>query len=304
MSLLYTHPELAAQWHPTKNGDLKPSDVLAGSHDSVWWLCPKKCPEGCPHEWAAVIKSRVGMNAGCAVCDRKKICIHTSLLYTHPELAAQWHPTKNGKIKPSDVSAGSSYKAWWVCPIKTKKNSIHEWRAAIPNRTGQGQGCNICKHKTEKILYDFLIKLFPTLVKNKLLDNCKKIRCLPFDFEIPEKKTIIELDGAHHFKQVSNWKSNLITVKEDVFKMQKATERDYKIIRISQQDVFDNNVAWLEEHLLSEINSNDRNHMFISTIENLYDEHIRLYNRHIKIILDDITAPTPAPTAASDPPPA
>jgi len=53
-----THPEIAAQWHPTKNGDLRPSDVTAGSNKKVWWLCPNKCPEGCAHEWEATIYSR------------------------------------------------------------------------------------------------------------------------------------------------------------------------------------------------------------------------------------------------------
>jgi Probable Zinc-ribbon domain len=27
-----THPQLAAEWHPTKNGDLRPENVAAGSH--------------------------------------------------------------------------------------------------------------------------------------------------------------------------------------------------------------------------------------------------------------------------------
>ena len=26
-----THPELAAQWHPTKNGDVTPDEVIAGN---------------------------------------------------------------------------------------------------------------------------------------------------------------------------------------------------------------------------------------------------------------------------------
>ena len=40
--LSVTHPEIAAQWHPTMNGDLTPDDVVAGSHKKASW----KCPEG------------------------------------------------------------------------------------------------------------------------------------------------------------------------------------------------------------------------------------------------------------------
>ena len=33
----------------------------------------------------------------------------------HPALAKEWHPTKNGNLKPGDVSPGSSKKVWWLC---------------------------------------------------------------------------------------------------------------------------------------------------------------------------------------------
>ena len=40
-SLSETHPELAKQWHPTKNGELTPNDVTPGSSKIVWWKCDK-----------------------------------------------------------------------------------------------------------------------------------------------------------------------------------------------------------------------------------------------------------------------
>jgi len=277
-SILYTHPEIAKQWHPTKNGSLKPSDFIAGSHDKVWWLCPKTCIEGCPHEWDAVIKSRTLLNVGCAVCDRKVICEHTSIAFTHPEIAKQWHPIKNGDLKPTKFSFGSGQKIWWICPKKTK-NKGHEWCATISSR--QKQGCAICTHKTEAKLYDFLLPLYPSIIKGKTIETCKKKRCLPFDFCIEETKTMLELDGGQHFKQVSNWKSPEITIKEDVFKMQKASKEGYKVIRISQEDVYSNNARWLEVTLVPEINNTDRSHVFISTDKSLYNEHIKLCNTEV-----------------------
>ena len=47
-----TNSELAEEWNYDKNGDLKPSDVLPGSHKKVWWKCLKG------HEWEADIHSR------------------------------------------------------------------------------------------------------------------------------------------------------------------------------------------------------------------------------------------------------
>lgn len=56
-------PELAAQWHPTLNGDKTPERVIAGSHYKAWW----RCPEG--HVWQAEIASRVGKKRpGCPLC--------------------------------------------------------------------------------------------------------------------------------------------------------------------------------------------------------------------------------------------
>jgi hypothetical protein len=62
-SLAVTHPDLAAQWHPTKNGDLTPFDVVAGTGKKIWW----KCPNGSDHEWKASGNSRV-RPVGCPFC--------------------------------------------------------------------------------------------------------------------------------------------------------------------------------------------------------------------------------------------
>ena len=57
------YPELAAQWHPTLNGNLTPAMVTPGSHKRVWW----QCSEG--HVWRAVIYPRTGKRqCGCPVC--------------------------------------------------------------------------------------------------------------------------------------------------------------------------------------------------------------------------------------------
>jgi len=42
--LLTEYPEIVSEWHPTKNGELKPDEVTHGSHKKVWWLCPKGHP--------------------------------------------------------------------------------------------------------------------------------------------------------------------------------------------------------------------------------------------------------------------
>ena len=62
-----------------------------------------------------------------------------SLAETYPEVAKQWHPTKNGDLTPNNVTPGSNKKVWWKCD----KGDDHEWESPI-NRISRGGGCSIC----------------------------------------------------------------------------------------------------------------------------------------------------------------
>jgi Probable Zinc-ribbon domain len=124
------NPGLAQEWHPTKNGNLTPKDVTGGSTKAVWW----RCKNG--HEWRTKISSR-SRGTGCPHCPRKPKVPEKSLLELNPALAKQWHPDKNGTLIPSQISGGSSWKAWWKCP------KGHEWEAMVHNRN-HGSGCPYC----------------------------------------------------------------------------------------------------------------------------------------------------------------
>ena len=138
-SLAETHPEVAKQWHPTLNGDLKPSDLAAGSNKKVWW----KCEKGTDHEWEAQPNARTGQLQNCPICSNRKIVPSNSLTTTHPKLAKQWHPTKNGILTPNNVGAFYSKRVWWKCD----KGADHEWFVKPTDRTNYKTGCPICSNK-------------------------------------------------------------------------------------------------------------------------------------------------------------
>lgn len=118
------------------DGMLTPKNVNGGSHLKVWWLCEKG------HEWQADVNNRVLKNIGCPICSGKKVLAGFNDLGTlMPELAAEWHPIKNGALKASDVRPGSNKKAWWLCPV-----CGHEWQAVINSRS-QGHGCPNCNNR-------------------------------------------------------------------------------------------------------------------------------------------------------------
>jgi ssDNA-binding Zn-finger/Zn-ribbon topoisomerase 1 len=63
-SLAVANPLLAGELHPTRNADIDPDLLLAGSRKTVWWLCPT-----CRHEWQARVNNR-SRGGGCPVCSR------------------------------------------------------------------------------------------------------------------------------------------------------------------------------------------------------------------------------------------
>jgi hypothetical protein len=136
-SLAARAPALAAQWHPTKNGDLGPADVTLASHARVWW----RCAQGDDHVWQQAPSARRGAKS-CPFCAGKRVSSGNSLRALRPDVAAEWHPTRNGRLGPEDVTAYSHRKVWWRCSVQP----VHEWRASVLNRSG-GRGCPYCSNK-------------------------------------------------------------------------------------------------------------------------------------------------------------
>lgn len=62
--LATVYPTIANQWHPTLNGELKPTDVVPGCNKRIWWICE----EG--HIWKTKINYRTAKRkrTGCPVC--------------------------------------------------------------------------------------------------------------------------------------------------------------------------------------------------------------------------------------------
>ena len=149
------YPEIAAQWHPTKNASLTPSQVAAGSAQKAWW----KCPHGEDHEWQVSVRERT-KGKGCPFCANRKASVTNSLASLYPEIAVEWHPTKNASLTPSQVVAGSTQQVWWFCPT----NPYHEWQASIINRTTNHSGCPGCNNgMTVEIIQSFVRSLIPYL---------------------------------------------------------------------------------------------------------------------------------------------
>ena len=132
-NLAVIYPDVAKEWHPTKNNGVTPRDVAPSARADYWWLCPK----GHSYEVGIYKRTSGKKTQGCPYCSGYKVDHTNCLSATHPELCKQWHPTKN-EINPEDVTFGTSKKAWWL------GDCGHEWESSISNRARLKRGCPIC----------------------------------------------------------------------------------------------------------------------------------------------------------------
>ena len=180
-----THPLVAAQWHPTKNGTLTPRDIVAGSRTMCWWSCQLE------HEYPATASNRTAAHSACTVCANRAIIIgRNDLATTHPLVAAEWHRAMNEGSGPTEFSAGSNQLVWWLCA------NDHTFRDTIGNRT-RGASCHTCVRlaKSSKLLTD----------RSDLLAEWHPTRNLPLrpsDITLGSNKVCVWLcPNGHSFEQ-------------------------------------------------------------------------------------------------------
>ena len=105
-SLAKLFPAVAQEWHVTLNDALTADDVAAKGGHLAWWQCSKD-PN---HVWQARVCNRTsGRKTDCPYCAGKKVDKSNSLAACRPDLALEWHPTKNA-LKPDEVVCGFARK--------------------------------------------------------------------------------------------------------------------------------------------------------------------------------------------------
>ena len=129
-NLSVVNPKLAQEWHPSKNGKLTPKDVTPKFPQKFWWQCKKG------HDWEARLDHRSN-GSGCPYCSGRRTCKNNCLATVNPKLANEWHPSKNGKLTPEDVTPWSNKKMWWQC------KQGHEYKTSVGHRSN-GDGCPYC----------------------------------------------------------------------------------------------------------------------------------------------------------------
>lgn len=140
-SLALVCPDVASEWHPTKNGELTPVQISAQASGKYWWQCEKD------HEWEDYLHERT-KGRGCLICSgRTLLAGFNDLITLLPNVAAEWHPTKNGNLSPEQFLVNSSAKVWWLC------SENHEWEDSVQSCAVKSLGCPYCANR--KLLVGF-----------------------------------------------------------------------------------------------------------------------------------------------------
>jgi very-short-patch-repair endonuclease len=268
----FASQEWSHQWSE-KNGDVSPRQVFKYSNIKYWFNCLI-----CSHDFESGLNNVTGTQSSlCPYCSNPpkqlcenedcKTCFEKSF---ESHKRSQYWSKKNGDVKPRQVFKSSSTKYWFDCDCG------HQFNSNLNNITGLNSWCPICVNKTEKKLYEQLLQSYPNIISQFRADWCKSqitSRILPFDFVLEEQKVIIELDGRQHFVQVRNWKTPEEQFENDQYKEKCANENGYSIIRIIQEDVWNDTYDWFNDLTQNIIKITSEN-----TIQNIYMGKKNEYN--------------------------
>ena len=231
--LTTTHPELAKEWHPTKNGDLKPAQVSFGTHKKVWW----QCEHG--HEWEALVYSRAGNDSNCPYCANQKVLKgYNDIATTHPQYVKYFVNIEDAYTH----TYCSGDEVEMKCPICGAIKVMH-----IYTLVRQGFGCSKCgdgisyPEKVLTLLLDYLNIKFKKQLK---FDGYKFL----YDFYLIDYDIIIEVHGGQHYNlhRQSNWRSYKEEHENDLIKYDIAVLNGYEYNKnYFVIDARESNIEWL-----------------------------------------------------------
>ncbi len=252
-----SHPKSVC-WDYTdgKNEGKTPHDVFKSGIHVADMIC-----DSCDHSFQAkcnnintgywcpyCVGQKRCIDGDCTMCTGRKLSSHAMALFWDYEL----NPINT---TPDDIALGNSKTNYWFkCP-----SSKHASFPMTPSHIHRGQSCPSCCRKTEAKIGEFLVcaKLsYSKEFKPDWLYNEVTKRHSSFDFFIEEYKTLLELDGLHHFvdgryqskryipEKMSRSGNSEENRQKDTIKMVKANTNGISGIRIYQPDVFDDVYDW------------------------------------------------------------
>jgi hypothetical protein len=225
-NLAMAYPEIASQWVSELNAGVTPSDVTPYSNRRFWW----KCDVEVDHIFDCTVYERTRIGIVCPMCYGRRVVESNCLATTHPDLASEWHPSKNS-ISPTEVTRGSNLAVWWYC-----SDHGHEWKTTPNSR--DLPGCPLCPKKNQTRLFEIVRSIF---VHEEVLFDFRHPELIfsdsgarmELDIWLPRLKLAFEYQGEQHFPDFySGLFSDPDLPKRDEEKRKACLELGVKLIEI------------------------------------------------------------------------
>jgi hypothetical protein len=155
---LYTYTDLddypiaKKQFRAKDNPGVDPHRVKL--QEQVLW----RCPVAADHVWESSFSRTNGVR--CPFCRGVKAS-STNNLTMRKDLLAEFHPTKNRRLKPEEINLNSHRKIWWKCSAAED----HEWKTMVTQRGTKNRGCPFCLNR-ELTYSNSLAGAYPKLAKD------------------------------------------------------------------------------------------------------------------------------------------
>lgn len=169
------------------------SDIYSGTKEKLKWKCLKEeCGEIFEASWDNIVQGNE-----CSFCAGRQVGISNCLATLRPNIALEWHPTKNGDLTPYDVTCGTHKYTWWKC-----NECGYEWSTMVSNKIKSNGGCPKCNQSNgEKAVVKILHNKIDYIIQYPF-EDCKYKQVLPFDFYLPDYNICIEYQGIQHYEPV------------------------------------------------------------------------------------------------------
>ena len=185
--LAYKNESLAAEWHPTENGTLKPTEVTVSSKTKVWWLGK------CGHTWEAEVGSR-NSGRGCKYCSGNAVLVgFNDLATTHPEIAKKVSPSSS--ISATQVSFGSKQKLLW------RFGCDHDFDAEVA-RVVRSAKCPYCSGHRILLGFNDLPSRYPKVASEWHPTKNKDISVSEVSFGSKQKVWWLKVSCGHEWQAI------------------------------------------------------------------------------------------------------
>lgn len=224
-SVAELQPELAAQWHPTRNGKYTPENMKWDSERVMWWKS-----DCCGYEWEESVVGRdSGARLRCPACRT----ILGSLAWHDPGLAAEWSPANPVTAWHVRPHGSLLFVPQWICST----NPEHVWNTPVSSRSN-GAECPECrragKSRVELDHHAAALVVFGNARSGITVQDeaftARRSWTVDISVETQSRSVVIEYDGAY-------WHRAEAKILVDQRKSEDLLAAGYAVVRLREDDL-------------------------------------------------------------------